>query len=135
MPTRKNIEVKYHPNIQQLRTKHSKVFNDLPPGRPPDCEIEHIIELEEGTKPIMITPYCHPKRLKDEIEKTIQELFDQGHIRPSKSPFASSVVLVKKKDGTLQMCIDCWMLNKRTIKNWYPIPRIDELIDEMHGAK
>ena len=58
-----------------------------------------------------------------------------GHIRPSKSPFSSSIVLVKKKDGTLRMCIDCRILNKRKIKNRYLIPRIDELIDELHGAK
>ena len=57
-----------------------------------------------------------------------------GHIRPSKSPFASSVVLVKKKDGTLQMCIDYRVLNKRNIKNRHPIPHIDELINELHGA-
>ena len=71
MSTQKVIEeVDYHPDIQQLRIKHSKVFNDLPLGQPPDRGIEHIIELEEGTKPIMITPYHHPKRLKDEIKKT-----------------------------------------------------------------
>ena len=58
-----------------------------------------------------------------------------GHIRPSKSPSASLIVLVKKKDGTLRMCIDYRILNKRKIKNHYPIPRIDELIDELHGAK
>lgn len=107
----------YHLDIQQLRTKHSKVFSDLPHGRPPNRGIEHIIELEEGTKTIMITPYRHPKQLKDEIEKTIQELLAMRHIRPSESPFASSVVLVKKKDGTLKMCIDYRMLNKRAIKN------------------
>ena len=124
----------YHPDIQILRTKHSKVFSDIPPGRPPDRGTEHIIKFEEGAKPIMITPYRHPKRLKDEIEKTINELLAMGHIRPSKSPFASLVVLVKKKDGSLRMCIDYHQLNKRTIKNRYPIPRIDELIDELHGA-
>ena len=113
--------------------KYDRVFNDIPPGRPPDRGIEHIIELEEGTKPMMVTPYRHPKRLKDEIEKTIKELLAMGHIRPSKSPFASLVVLVKKKDGTLRMCIDYRVLNKKTIKNRYPIPRIDELIDELHG--
>jgi hypothetical protein len=93
-----------------------------------------MIELEEGAKPVITTPYRHPKRYKDEIEKAIKELLDMGHIRPSSSPFASSVVLVKKKDGTMRMCIDFRALNKKTIKNRYPIPRIDELLDELHGV-
>ena len=114
--------------------KYDRVFSDIPPGRPPDRGIEHIIELEEDTKPMMVTPYIHPKRLKDEIKKTIKELLLMGHIRPSKSPFASSVVMVKKKDGTLRMCIDYRVLNKRTIKNRYPIPWIDESIDELHSV-
>ena len=114
--------------------KHKRVFEDLPHGRPPDRGIEHRIELEAGTLPIKIHPYKHPKRLKDEIEKAIKELLELGLIRPSSSPFASSVVLVKKKDGTLRMCIDYRDLNKKTIKNRYPIPRIDELMDELHGA-
>jgi hypothetical protein len=83
---------------------------------------------------VITTPYRHPKKFKDEIEKAIKELLAIGHIRPSMSPFASSVVLVLKKDGTLQMCIDYRALNKKTIKNWYPIPHIDELMDELHGA-
>ena len=121
-------------DIKNLLQKHKRVFEDLPHGRPPDRGIEHRIELEAGTLPIKIHPYKHPKRLKDEIEKAIKELLELGLIRPSSSLFASSVVLVKKKDGTLRMCIDYRALNKKTIKNRYPIPRIDELMDELHGA-
>ena len=68
-----------------------------------------------GTQPINIHPYKHPKRFKDEIEKAIKELLDLGYIRPSSSPFASLVVLVKKKYGTLYMCIEYRALNKNTI--------------------
>jgi hypothetical protein len=90
--------------------------------------------LEEGAKPIITTPYRHPNKYKDKIEKAIKELLDMGHIRLSSNPFSSSVVLVKKKDGTMCMCIDFKELNKKTIKNRYPIPRIDELLDALHGA-
>jgi hypothetical protein len=127
-------KVHYTPEIQEIIDKHNKVFGPIPPGVPPDRRFEHIIELEMGAKPVITTPYRHPKKYKDEIDKAIKELLDMGYIRPSSSPFASSVVLVKKKDGTMQMCIDFRALNKKTIKNRYPIPRIDEFLDELHGA-
>jgi hypothetical protein len=83
----------------------------------------------------MITPpFCHPRRVKDEIENEIKELLVMGHIRMSNIPFASSVVLVLKKDGTMRMCIDYQALNKKTIKSQYSIPCIDELMDELHGV-
>ena len=91
--------------------------------------------MEEGTQAVITTPYRHPKRYKDEIEKTIKELIKLRYITSSSSPFASLVVLVKKKDGTLRMCIDYRALNKKNIKNRYPIPRIDELMDNLRGAK
>jgi hypothetical protein len=111
-----------------------RVITPIPPGVPPDRGFEHIIELEGGEKPVITMPYRHLKKYKDEIEKAIKELFDMGHIKPSTIPFASSVVLVKKKDGTMRMCIDFSSLNKKTIKNRYLIPRIDELLDELHGV-
>jgi hypothetical protein len=130
----KQGKVHYTPEIQETIEKHSKVFGPIPPGVPPDRGFEHIIELEARAKPVITTSYRHPKKYKDEIEKAIKELLDMGHIRPSSIPFASSVVLVKKKDGTMHMCIEFRALNKKTIKNKYLIPRIDELLDELHGV-
>jgi hypothetical protein len=134
--TRKDSEGReqYHPQIRELLGRYEPVFGPIPPGRPPDRGFEHMIELEAGATTVIIAPYRHPKKFKNEIEKEIKELLAMGHIRPSRSPFASSVVLVLKKDGTLRMCIDYRVLNKKTIKNRYPIPRMDELMDELHGA-
>lgn len=73
----------YLDDIQALLTKRSKVFENPPPSRPLEHGTEHIIELEEGTKPVMTTPYWYPKKHKDEIEKAIKELLDMGYIRPS----------------------------------------------------
>lgn len=124
----------YHPQIQGLLQKYLEVFSNLPKGLPPSRGFQHVIELEANSKPVIIKSYRHPKVFRDEIEKTIAGLLESGHIRPSCSPFASPVVLVKKKNGTTRLCIDYRPLNKKTIKNRYPIPRVDELIDELHGA-
>ena len=96
-------KVHYTPEIKRILDKHQKVFGLIPPSVPPNRGFEHIIELEAGAKPVITTPYRHPKKYKDEIEKAIKELLDMGHIRSSSSPFSSSVVLVKKKDGTMRM--------------------------------
>jgi hypothetical protein len=112
-------KVHYTPEIQEILDKHHKVFGPIPPGVPPDRGFEHIVELEGGDKLVITMPYRHRKKYKDEIEKAIKDLLDMGHIRPSTSPFGSSVVLVKKKDGTMIMCIDFRALNKKTIKNRY----------------
>jgi hypothetical protein len=97
--------------------RNQQVFESIPPGRPLDKGFEHTIELEEGDKPMITLPYHPPRRFKDEIEKEIKELLEMGHIRLSNNPFASLVVLVLKKDGTMRMCIDYRALNKKTIKN------------------
>ncbi|XP_059068173.1 uncharacterized protein LOC131858745 [Cryptomeria japonica] len=83
----------FHVDIQSVMDRHGRVFGDIPPGVPPDRGFEHGIELEEGAKPVITTPYRHPRAYKDEIEKTIHELLDMGFIRPSSSPFAPSIDL------------------------------------------
>jgi hypothetical protein len=116
---RKDSEGKehYHPQIRELLGQYESIFGPIPPGRLLDRGFEHMIELEVGATPVTTTPYRHPKKFKDEIEKAIKELLAMGHIRPSLSPFASSVILVLKKDDMLQMCIDYRVLNKKMIKN------------------
>jgi hypothetical protein len=99
-----------------LLGKHERVFEPLPVGRPLDRGFNHVIEIEEGSNPMITTPYRHSKRFKDKIDKAIKELLEVGHIRPSSSSFTSSIVLVKKKDDTMIMCIDYIEVNKNTIK-------------------
>ncbi|KAA0061889.1 DNA/RNA polymerases superfamily protein [Cucumis melo var. makuwa] len=110
------------------------VFPDDLSGLPPDREIEFTIELLPGTAPISQAPYrIAPSELK-ELKMQLQELVDKGYIRPSVSPWGAPVLFVKKKDGTLRLCIDYRQLNKVTIHNKYPLPRIDDLFDQLRGA-
>ncbi|KAL5580647.1 hypothetical protein UlMin_013089 [Ulmus minor] len=104
------------------------------PGIPPDREISFEIELLPGSAPVSKAPYrMAPAELK-ELQIQLRELLDKGFIRPSYSPWGAPVLFVKKKDGTLRMCIDYRELNKLTIKNKYPLPRIDDLFDQLKGA-
>ncbi|XP_057469656.1 uncharacterized protein LOC130758731 [Actinidia eriantha] len=112
-----------------------EVFPEELPGVPVDREIEFVIECVPGTQPISKAPYrMAPAELK-ELKSQLQELLDKGFIRPSLSPWGAPVLFVKKKDGTMRLCIDYRELNKVTIKNKYPLPRIDDLFDQLQGAK
>ena len=112
-----------------------EVFPDDLPGLPPDREIEFSIDLIPGTGAISKAPYrMAPAELK-ELKEQLQELLDKGFIRPSVSPWGAPVLFVKKKDGSFRLCIDYRELNKVTIRNKYPLPRIDDLFDQLQGAQ
>jgi hypothetical protein len=114
--------------------EYPNVFPEDLPGMPPDRDIEFIIELLPGTPPIFKRPYRMPVNELVELKKQIVELQLKGFIRPSSSPWGAPVLFVKKKDGTQQMCMDYRSLNEVTIKNKYPLPRIENLFDQMKGA-
>jgi hypothetical protein len=102
---------------------------------PPDRDIEFAIELQPGTAPTSKRPYRMPPAELAELKKQLQELLDKGFIRPSTSPWGCPTLFVKKKDESLRMCVDYRPLNAVTIKNKYPLPRIDVLFDQLVGAK
>jgi hypothetical protein len=115
--------------------EYADVFPDELPGMPPDRDIEFTIELQPGTTPISKRPYGMPPAELAELKKQLQELLDKGFIRPSTSPWGCPTLFVKKKDESLRLCIDYRPLNAVTIKNKYPLPRIDVLFDHLVGAK
>ena len=100
-------------------------------GLPLDRDVEFTIDLILGTEPISIPPYrMAPEELR-ELKVQLEELLSKGFIRPSISPWGAPVLFVKKKDGSLRLCIDYRQLNRVTIRNQYPLPRIDELFDQL----
>ena len=111
------------------------VFPEELPGIPPDREIEFTIDLLPDAAPISKAPYrMAPLELK-ELKDQLQELLDKGFIRPNVSPWGAPILFVKKKDGSMRLCIDYRELNKVTIKNKYPLPRIDDLFDQLQGSQ
>lgn len=123
----------FPPEIQKILDTFVTVFSE-PSGLPPKREVTHSIPLVEGARPVQIRPYRFAPALKDEIEHQIADMLQSGVIRPSNSNFASPLIMVKKKDDTWRPCVDYRHLNALTIKSKYPLPVIDELLDELHGA-
>ncbi|GJY24268.1 putative reverse transcriptase domain-containing protein [Tanacetum coccineum] len=110
-----------------------KVFPKDLPGLPPTRQVEFQIYLIPGVAPVARAPYrLAPSEMK-ELSERLKDLSDKGFIRPSSSPWGASVLFVKKKDGSFRMCIDYRELNKLTVKNHYPFPRIDDLFDQLQG--
>jgi Reverse transcriptase (RNA-dependent DNA polymerase)/Retroviral aspartyl protease len=123
-------------DVDKLLQEFSDVFPDeLPDELPPKREVDHCIELEPGNPPPSRPPYRLSYMELAELKKQLEELLKQGFIRPSTSPFGAPILFVKKKGGALRMCIDYRALNKITIKNKCPLPRIDECLDRLAGAR
>jgi hypothetical protein len=122
-----------HPALAELLEGFTGVFQE-PTELPPSRNFDHNIQLTEGAQPTCARPYRYPYYQKEEIEKLVREMLSTGIIRPSQSPYSSPVLLVRKADGSWRMCVDYHALNKNTIKDKYPIPSIDELLDELHGS-
>ncbi|GKC16715.1 putative reverse transcriptase domain-containing protein, partial [Tanacetum coccineum] len=111
-----------------------EVFPEDLPGLPPTRPVEFHIDLIPGAAPVARAPYrLAPSKMK-ELSEQLQELSDKGFIRPSSSPWGAPVLFVKKKDGSFRMCIDYRELNKLTVKNRYPLLRIDDLFDQLQGS-
>ncbi|GKA85842.1 putative reverse transcriptase domain-containing protein [Tanacetum coccineum] len=111
-----------------------EVFPEDLSGLPPTRQVEFQIDLVPGAAPVARAPYrLAPSKMK-ELSEQLKELFDKGFIRPSSSPWGALVLFVKKKDGSFRMCIDYRELNKLMVKNRYPLPRIDDLSDQLQGS-
>ena len=129
------LEAPKEPRLEDVAVarEFADVFEPLQ-GPPPNRESAFTIELEPGTAPVSKAPYRLAPAEMAELREQLEDLIGKGFIRPSSSPWGAPVLFVRKKDGSLRLCIDYRGLNKVTIKNKYPLPRIDELLDQLEGA-
>jgi hypothetical protein len=152
-PSGKKIEVELLksrdvPQVYNLNSLEKRTLEDVPViceypdvfpeellGLPPDRDVEFVIDLVPGMAPITKRPYSMSAEELTELKNQLKDLLDKQYIRPSASPWGSPVLFVRKKDGTMRLCIDYRSLNAVTIKNKYPLPRIDDLLDQLRKAK
>ncbi len=135
-PVMNDCHAPYDRAVQGLLDEYKDVFDDVR-GMPPKREhcIYHTIPLEKGSQPVFRPMYRLSQAELAEVRRQLDEFLAKGHIEPSTSPYGSPVLFVQKKDGSLRMCLDFRALNKLTVKNRYPIPRIDDLLDQLRGAR
>ncbi|KAL4588404.1 hypothetical protein LXL04_001290 [Taraxacum kok-saghyz] len=128
------LTINQQTQLDTLLAAYTSLFLS-PQGLPPVRTIAHQITLFAGQGPICVRPYRYPHAHKDEIQRQVTEMLHSGIIRISQSAFSSPVILVKKKDSSWRLCIDYRALNKVTVPDKYPIPIVEELLDELHGSQ
>ena len=122
-------------SVTRMLKSYGDIFpSELPNHPPPSRDVDHRIELEPGSKPASRPCYRLSFSELDELKKQLEDLLKKGLIRPSKSPWGAPILFVKKKTGEMRMCVDYRALNKVTIKNKYPLPRTDDMLDRLHGS-
>ena len=117
--------------LDEIKDVFPEELNELPSMR----EVDHAIDLIGNAVPIAKAPYRHSLAQNVELENQLKDLLSKGYIRPSKSPLGAPVLFVKKKDGSLILCVDYRGLNKLTIKNKFPLPLVDDIFDHLYGSK
>ena len=122
-------------DLPQIVCKYKDVFPDKLPGLPPPRDVDFRIELHPGTSPISMAPHKMAPVELQELKVQIHEFLGKGFIRLSTSPWGAPVLFAKKMDKTLRLCINYRQLNRVMIKNRYPLPRIDDLFDQLRGAR
>ena len=128
-------EVRQNLNLPRIVCEYEDVSPDELPGLPPPRDVDFRIELHRGTSPISMAPHRMAPVELQELKDQIQELLGKRFIRSSTSPLGTLVLFSKKKDKTLRLCIDYKQLNRATIKNRYPLPRIDNLFDQLRTER
>ena len=128
-------EVRPDLDLPRVVCEYEDVFPDELPGLPLQRVVDFGIKLHPDTSPISMTPHRMAPVELQELRVQLQELLDKGFIRPSTSPWGAPVLFAKKKDKTLRLCINYRQLNRVMIKNRYPLPRIDDLFDQLRGAR
>ena len=130
------VPVAMRMELDTLLREYADLFPErLPKGQPPKRQVEFEIQTKEDAVPPSKPPYRLSPKEHDELQAQIDKLLAQGHIRPSSNPYGAPVLFVPKKDGRWRMCVDYRALNKQTIRDQYPLPRIDDLLDRLGQAK
>lgn len=124
-------ELPVDPHIATVLQQFQPLF-EAPQGLPPSRSCDHSIPLIQGSQPVFIQPYRYTPSVKDKIERQVAEMLSNGTIQHSDSPFSSPVLLVQKKDQSWRVCVDFRHLNALTVKRKYPVPIIEEFLDELH---